>query len=127
MAWYRGSATTAVFAFLTGWVLWPPEWPYWMVVAPMLGDSGTVAVVFGLAVGLGIGFAAITLFPLGAMAVGGLTGYLAGMLAITYVVSPDGWFTYAWYGVLLVCFLGGTSICHLHTGRLRLPRVLDRT
>jgi hypothetical protein len=113
---------TAVFAFVAGAVLWPPGWAYWLVVAPMLGDSGTVAVIYFLTMALGLAFTAITLFPLRAIVAGGGAAYLAGMVALTVTVTPAGWFQYVWYAALLGCFLGGACLCHLHTGRIRLPR-----
>lgn len=99
--------TTTAVVLVVGYLLWPPGYVYWDGLVDRLGAVATLAVVAGLAAGVGAWFARTSAIALRHLLAGGVVAYVAGMAAIEAVIAPASPVHLVWYAVLLVALLGG--------------------
>ncbi|QLH76355.1 hypothetical protein HZS55_03120 [Halosimplex rubrum] len=105
----REVAVSAVFAVVTGIVLWPPGAVYWTAVAAAVGEAATLALVVVAALALGAAFGALTGVRVREFAAGGAVAYAVGMAAVAVAVSPDSPAHLVLYGALAVCLVVGVA------------------
>lgn len=79
----------AAFVLVVGGVLWPPEAVYWTRLEPVVGETVTLGIVGGLALGVGAWFARTTALSVVHLVLGGVVAYLVGMGAIEVLLQPD--------------------------------------
>ena len=104
---HQGIASSALFVFVAGLVLWPPGAVYWTTLAAVVGDGATLVLVVLLASGLGAGFVWLTRVRVRRFATGGVLAYALWIVVIEAISNPDSPAHIVWYGVLLGSFTVG--------------------
>lgn len=104
---------SGIFAFVTGFVLWPPRDNYWMIVDERLsGDWGMVIIIIVLLLSIIFGFifGKVTDVRLFNFISGGVIMYLIGMWLIEIEIDPISPVHLLLYGLLLATLAGGVVI-----------------
>lgn len=104
---------SGIFAFITGFILWPPRSNYWMTVNERLGGEwGMIIIitVFILSIIFGFIFGKVTDVQLFNFISGGIIVYLIGMWMIEMEINPTSPVHLLLYGLLLVTLASGLTI-----------------
>jgi hypothetical protein len=115
MWWRLGEIIlSSVVIFIAGFILWPPNdtiWQWWTVIAegPERGLI-VLVVLIGLSVATGLGLSTVGDVRPSSLLIGGILAFIAGMILIRFIISPDSPSHFLLYGFILVLVFLGAAI-----------------